>query len=144
VSRTTGIKLSNERGLMKGIQLGELFQPVLPERIRGTKGMVTVLLILNKGGTPGQRERRGGRSCSVAGTESYLLPRFFIKFVQILIDWVLLAARRAAHSNLLSADLEQDVLAARFTLHKNLDRPGRQEPESRSQQKTLMQSSPYF
>ena len=60
-------------------------------------------------------------SGAVTGTEGYLLPRFVIKFVQVFLDRELLAARRAAYGDLLSTDLEQDVLAARFTLHKNLE-----------------------
>ena len=59
-------------------------------------------------------------SGAVAGTEGYLLPRFIIKFVQVLLDRELLAARRAAHGNLLSTDLEYHFLTADLALHKDL------------------------
>jgi hypothetical protein len=61
-------------------------------------------------------------SCAVTGTAGYLLPRFFIKFVQVLRDRELLAARRAAHGNLLSTDLEHHFLTADLALHRNLDK----------------------
>ena len=57
-------------------------------------------------------------SCAVTGTEGDLLPRFFIKFVQVRLDRELLAARRAAHGHLLSTDFESHFLAAGLALHK--------------------------
>ena len=60
--------------------------------------------------------------CAVAGTAGDLLPRFFIQFIQILLDREFLAARRAAHGHFLSTDLEHHFLTADLALHRNLDK----------------------
>ncbi len=53
----------------------------------------------------------------VAGTAGNLLPRFYVHFVNIILDRKILAARRAAQRYCASADPKFDFLTADLALH---------------------------